>query len=183
MFQLLYKGYHPTEDQYIALGHYTGDDSGVINSYIAGETIEDPVYNDFLQELPGIVENITASAIPCPIDCTIYRGSNSDRFAKMNIGDEFSNKAFLSTSISPYEAFSFTEASKDNPIPVLTRLHLKKGTRIIPGNHGEKEIILLPKHRFRIVGKKEVQVQIGWKYSGAEKVYAKTLIVDLELVK
>lgn len=153
-----------------------------MNSFLQGESVEEDYPNGFANELQKVTQDLKNSAISSPIDITLYRGSNSDRFAKMQIGDEFTNKSFLSSSNSASRASVFTTPSGKNPIPVLTRLHLKRGVKVIPGNWGEQEIILLPGHTFRVVNKSEVNVQTGWRKSGAVRHYTKTIIVDLELV-
>lgn len=138
-----------------AIKSYAEKDYSWVNGALRGD-IEKP--------LPWVAESVSQldsalakSILPIPLD--VYRGAvlSSEQLDSITEGNEFADKAFVSTTRSLGTAVSFASAAaiKGNEQRVIFRLKLGKGTaaalieRI--GRQAEREVLLPRNKKFRIV--------------------------------
>ena len=77
------------------------------------------------------------------------------KIARLKIGDEYSDNAFLSTSTNLFSACKFADAGK-NDLVVILKMKLPSGTECVPimcNNKKENEILLGRDKHFRIIKK------------------------------
>ena len=93
-----------------------------------------------------------------PRNWTVYRGMNSTFLRNLKVGDEFTDKAFVSTSVEAFKATPFSSSvHRDDGLieKTLVRIRIPKGQKILFGDREEREIILPRNTRFRV--KSELQ--------------------------
>lgn len=117
-----------------------------------GKAIED--YSD--ADLKRGYDNLMSAMKPLPFSTTVFRGANMDKPIK--IGDEFLDKAFVSTGLRTNDADSFITGFNDNNgRRRFIKIRVPAGTPAIMYNgFNEHEIILPPNTKFRVIGREEV---------------------------
>ena len=137
------------------------------------EGFDSPEFEDYRQtveELKGAI----LSMPPLEHDISVWRGvpNSKGRFTHLKAGDVIEEKAFMSTSNSPQFVTQFLQRSEHGKAqsaepPVLFKTILPKGERVMPMTEkitryaNEKEILLRPGLRTRVVSVKDVQTRNG----------------------
>jgi hypothetical protein len=156
-----------SEEEKIALNNYSTEYYSFINQYMrTGESIESINIPDIdagridltmpEEEIKSSIDNIRSGISKNKLirDSTLYRGISVD--PKLSIGDTFSDKAFVSTSLNPEVAgiHGAVTSSETN----IFRIHAKKGTnvayvgnpKIKSHNTFELEVLLDSNHKFKV---------------------------------
>jgi hypothetical protein len=82
-------------------------------------------------------------------DLIVHRAT--DHPMKLKVGSTFTDKGFVSTSLSDVVAGNVVSERGGEAAPVMFRIRLPKGTSVLPGNDWESELILAPDSTFRVV--------------------------------
>lgn len=82
-------------------------------------------------------------------DMVVFRGIRAGAIPPLQIGDEITDDAFISTSVDPGEAQDFSYTSDGTVLEVS----VPKGTPALRGEPDEHELILKPGSRMRVVGR------------------------------
>ena len=157
-----YKGWvgsnHYTEEEhYAAVSRYI-DDSAGMNSWLRhGEVQDDDMDNDEADQNVRTMMDLIEIQPPAAFGNTFYRGLRSDVLKGLKPGDEFHDRAFVSTTEKMDVAKDF--AGSDG---VIVRVKVPKGSKVLnidavgatDPQRIEKENILQAGTRFRVVSVK-----------------------------
>lgn len=156
-----------TGPQQRAINEYANGDYKGINKYL-----RDGGSLDGNSAFAHASKHILASMQPLPERVPAYRGINGTLKAFQTPGALIQDKAFLSTSVDEGVA---TQFSKQSP-RTIAAFYIPKGAKAAFANHrshgdknGEREIILPPGAKFKVLGRRRSAV-------------FKTWIVDMEYV-
>ena len=151
-------------DQRSSLKFYQSEWYEPINGYLRdGSEIKDEVIKKDIAALDSTMTH------PMSQDTVVYRGMQQD-VSGLEVGDEYSDKAFVSTTLAYSTADAF--ATKDyNANEVMCEILVPKGARCTvtvdpAGASGEHEILLPRDSKFKVVGKEKLprETDSGDKY-------------------
>jgi hypothetical protein len=75
-------------------------------------------------------------------DTMLYRGAGFDSVEQFKVGAVVTEKGFMSTSASEDTAVGFTDVAPKPKYSVIFNITAPKGTKVLPGEREEKELIL-----------------------------------------
>lgn len=91
-------------------------------------------------------------AKPSDREWLVFRGINTEYGGKLEIGQVYEDKGYVSTSLQPARSVKFSEYSQYSAYPTILRIELPKGTKVIyPDNPLEREIILPRSTKFKAI--------------------------------
>lgn len=149
----------PTFDQEDALNYYSRDGFLIINKKLRGTD----KYNQATPATSKAIKRILATMRPLTEDLVVYRGVAATSQHAFDTTDSFSDKGFVSTSLSPTAAkVSNTDSNRVNRV---MSIYLPKGTPVTYGYYPVKEefeVILPPESKFNAAGyRKDLDPKFG----------------------
>lgn len=131
-----------------ALSAYIGSFYIEINSALRGQY---GMHESVQQLVDEMDRAFKGASVMLSDSATVYRTARltPELEEQLTVGSTFVDKAFVSTSTTPYGTLQIAES------PAMFRIALPKKTRVLAGSIDEKELILNRGSRFRVVNKSE----------------------------
>ena len=169
LMESMYGSVKSLPEKYLdAVSNYCGDSYAAMNSLLRGKykaggtSLTKAQVKANVEALQGLMKQSKL-----PEDLVSFRGLPGKFVNLLNVGDEFSDKAFLSSSVDKNKALGFMGMSDNG---VLLRIEVDKGTQAIPATSlnkeysgygwlDEAEILFNSGQKFSVVSKNTVTVE------------------------
>lgn len=136
-----------TNDEYLAVHSYTYDTFGIVNGNLR-KGIQSEKWEAYTKMLDSVLEKLPKE------NTVVYRGLTFPSQGKISesmfkVGSEFTDKAYMSTSLSRGTAKSFTLPGKDT---VILEISTESGRKIsqFSGMRTEEEILIPRNTKFKV---------------------------------